>query len=547
MCHAKNKYNIHVLLPLLIGLGFSILYAFFPTKMLLTDGLGCAYDMENFPAFYTVHQHHPLWLPIMHITFHFFKIVIPGIRSISYLYLLSALFGGVVVTLFITLAKKITNNNFASIISGLFLGVSWGIMSNSTDATVYMLMMTLMLIIGIYISSKDELSLKHAVIATLLILGASLIHQIIFFFTFSILVWIILNSKRNKALLSSLICISIYVFGGILSYYLFYIYSISYVGDEIKISFFRWLTAYAYNPGWWTYEVFGFQRAQDIFYFSQVNLFLHIPQSELIHHARSYDSIVTNSFFIIFHIIITTSILWEIICLIQKRDKDIKTRKTRIVLLAWLLPFFIFNQFYCAVEMHFKLFYLLPLLVLWTMRIIHVPHKFKTFTAISACILVAFLAIWNFQTGLLPNSKLETNPFLKSVHAIKPVVHGKDLLIFSDHQNYISFLAIYYTDATAVTMRRKFSKFAVIDESTDEIEKQTIDFINKHFERILVSDQAFSDMPDPVVFSAHFFPLPHPWLLSISKSSIKKIGEVKTEDGEILHEVKFISSADLLI
>ena len=210
-----------------------------------------------------------------------------------------------------------------------------------------------------------------------------------------------------------------------------------------------------------------------------------------------------------------------------------------------ILPFFIFNIFYCAFEVHYKLFYLLPLIILWVMRLSKSAEKYQPSILYSTCALIIFLAIWNFSTGILPNTKPEKNPFFETVLKIARVVEKDDLVIFSNNQGYVSFLARYYTDAETTTFKKNYSPFAVLNKNQDEIDQDTIEFMNTRYRRIFLTDDAYRKLPEHLYFPERRIPPPHSWLLSLNSSSIIPVNVVKSEGRIILYEVELSSDQTL--
>ncbi len=527
--------------PILIGLAFAIFYMAFPTKVHFIDGLGFAYDLENFPISYDFHQHHPLWLPLTHILFHSIKVIAPSLRSLDFLIVLNSILGGLTIFLFIRLVHKAVGNKIASIMAGLFLGVTWGMMTNSTDANIYIVMILMMIGITIILLDGTQLTRKRALLATGLIIFACLIHQMCIFFTPVILAAILLRSPKRQRNATAIICTAMFAIVISAANYTIYLHATSLAVNEIEITFMQWLTAFGHHPTWWTVQLKGFARAQEIFIFTQMNLFIHTYGCELMHHAKGYGAAQIGTLSLIIHIIIVTSILYEIVSFFKVKENDLLIHHTRILMIIWILPFFIFNVFYCAFEVHYKLFYLLPLIVLWMIRLIRLRREYQKTISSAICVLIVLLGIWNFTSGVLPNTKPESNPFFNEVLEIAQVVKKSDLVIFSNHQAYTSFLARYYTNADTTTFKKGYSPFAVLDKSEMAIDKKTIEFLNTRYKRIFLTDDAYRRIPNHLYFPERRIPPPHSWLLSLDASSIIPVNAVKSNGRIILYEVKLLS------
>ncbi len=526
-------------MPFLIGAVFIVVYALFPTKMHSADELVWAYNIENFPLAYEFNQHHPIWLPMMHILFHAVKTILPDLRSMVFISFTNAVLGGISVTLLIMLVRRICSNKLAPVLAGLFFGVSWGMMNFCTGANIYITIIVLMLATMLVLLGGEKLTRKGAILATILMIIASLMHQITFFFTFVVLTAIWIRSPKHERIYTMLMGIALYAAFVVPVNYLIYLHSMSIIEGEFEMTFLKWFTAYGGEERWWTVIYSGLIYTEVVFSYSQLNAFIHTPGSDLLLHIKPFDRSLFNPFFVIFYAIIVTSSLWELKQLIRSKENNRKLHQARSLLLTWFFIYFIFNHFYCAFEIHFKLFTMPPLLALWTLRIIEFPKKIRMPIGFALCVLVIFLTVWNITTGLIPNSKPENNEFFKPVLEMASLVEKGDVIIFALEEFYPAWLARYYTDADVETQRHKFNKYAITDKSLTEIEDQTIEFINNRYNHIYLTENAFevSNESDIWYFSGLSFPPPHPWLLAIYTSTIRKTGDVESDNGLILHEV----------
>jgi hypothetical protein len=524
---------------IMIGIAFFAVYAAFPTKMHFVDGIVYAYNLENFPIEYEWHPHHPLWLPMMQLLFNLTRIIIPGIRSIAFLSFTNAILGGIAIPLFIALVARIINNCRIAVWAGIFWGFTWAMMTYCADANIYILILVLILLASLVLLRGDHLSTKDAILATAIVLISSLMHQMTFFFTFAVLAVIIIRSQRKTRFKNTALCMAMYAI--IVTAANYFVYSIAkpLVEVELDTTFLQWLTAYGSTPAWWTIFKEGLIKAQGIFYYAQVNTFLFTPDSGLIYIANKYLESGINPYFAAFHLLIVATVIYEIIDLFGNKTQNILLRQSRIFLLVWFMPYFIFNQFYCAFEPHYKLFFITPLIVLWALRFHTIkPGKFFTI-AVPAMILI--LGIWNLSFGMIPNSRYQTSPYMVDALDIGTAVEEGDLVLMSVTQFYLSSLTRYYTDAESSPFRWSFGKFTLVEKGLMDIDAKTVEFLNNRYKRILVTDEAFRSKPRIWYFAGFFFPPPHPPLLALHPLSVEEIGEVKTDSGRILHVVKLES------
>lgn len=529
--------------PEICCLLFAFIYAAFPSKLHYVDGLVWAYNIENFPLSHQFNQHHPIWVPIMHILFYAFKLIIPGLRSLAFLSAVNAILGGISVLLLIKIAERITKNLFYSITAGVIFGSSCVMLSFCTDSNIYITIVVIMLIITLVLLSGNHLSRKDALIATVLVLLASLMHQIAFFFTFVVLAGIIIRSPRRERNTTVLICALMYAAIIIPVNYIIYLHSITLTSAEIYMTFPSWLTAYGSGVGWWTILNQGPGAALKLFTYTYLNAFVHTSGCELLFHARPLNNSTYNIAYPFFYLLSVAYLIFEVALYFRNRNKTTLKHQARCLLLLWLVVYSLFNHLFAPFELHHKLFIIAPLILLIVLRIEGLFLFSQTRSRILLALLVLAFSIWNIATGLIPNAKPENNEFLPPVIDISSVIQKGDLLLYSREEFYTAWVARYYTDADVETPRVRFNKFARVNKSMEEIHEQTIYFINERYDRIILSEKAFTDLEvlDHWYFSGLSFPPPHPWLLAVYPGSVQKIGTIQTPNGEIFQIVKFVT------
>ena len=529
--------------PVICGLLFAVIYAVFPTKLHYVDGLVWAYNIENFPLSHQFNQHHPIWVPIMHILFYAFKLIIPGLRSLAFLSAFNAILGGISVLLMVKVVERITKNLFYSITAGVIFGSSWVMLNFCTDANIYITIIVIMLITTLVLLSENHLSRKNALIATALVLVASLMHQIAFFFTFVVLAGIIIRSPGRERNTTALICTIMYAAIIIPVNYIIYLHSISLTSGEISMTFPSWLTAYGSGGGWWTFLNQGPGAALKTFTYTYLNAFIHTPRCELLFHARPMNNSIFNIAYPFFYLASVGYLIFEVVLYFRKRNKTAFKHQARCLLLLWLVIYALFNHLFTPFELHHKLFIILPLIILVILRIEGSNSFSQTRSRVFLIILVVAFSIWNISTGLIPNAKPANNEFLTPVIDISSIIQKGDLLLYSRDEFYTAWLARYYTDADVETPRVSFNKFANVNKNMVEIHNHTIEFINERYDRIILSEKALADLKilDHWYFAGLSFPPPHPWLLAIYPESVDRVGEIETPNGEIFYLVNFHS------
>ncbi|MFH1514144.1 MAG: hypothetical protein ABIG42_01660 [bacterium] len=419
----------------------------------------------------------------------------------------NAILGAITVVLMIKFISQITKNRIAGIITGIFFGFTWGMLHYSSDANIYILILFLMLLVALLITRSDVLSRKSAIIATLLMIAITSFHQIGFFFTFVILTAILLRSPPKEKIKTALTCVTLYGIVTICLYFAVYIMIRPELIAEMQQSFISWLTAYGSHETFWSISAMGFLPAQQIFEYTQFGAFAHnqdlLNARSTLNFKGTYNTDVINIFF---HVIVIFSAL--ILTRQVFLNRETQNRQIKIILLIWFWLYFIFNQTYCAFEIHFKLFYIIPLIAIWTLQILESsPKELKIWNTLVILLIIAMTG-WNFVTGVIPDSKPNTNPFLKEALQIKPFLKDGDLVIYARHERYQAAVTRYYTDADAVFFQTEFRYISNDEDSFDKMHHQTLNFFNEKYDRIILSDEAWKSGFSKWYFSGHIFPPP---------------------------------------
>lgn len=528
------------IIPYLIGFVFAVVYAMFPTAMLTADGLYYAWHIENMPISHSIHPHHLLWLGLMHLLFNAIHIVIPGLSALEFMQFFNAILGGACVCLVIRIIRKLHCNLTVAIITGLFFGLSWGMIHFSTDANIYIPVLFLILLCADILFGSNVIDTRKTIAVVILMILATLLHQVAILFVPALLVAIWLKSpiiKRISSIDAFLFCYVAVVF----FFYYIAFHTVSQTGlPDSSVDFISWLGAYGSRSEYWTFLSQGMMSAQEAFQRSQASLFFHLHNALDVYLAQEYSETKIHSvLYFLLNLVIVISIIREIrdIIINRKMPKDI--RNVSIVLLSWFLPFFIFNYLYCPHEIHFKLFYLAPLLILWTSQIISISGFNRTFWRIAAPCILIIITAWNVFTGLVPNSSFENNPYYHDIELLRPHLQKGDLVIYARHERNKASLVRYFTDADAVFFRPKPRHIQDNMLVFFEIHDSTRDFLQEKYKRILVSSDAWESHYPKWFLPEHLIEPPHPNELGISKFRLTSVRQIDAGDGVVLFEVKF--------
>ena len=289
-----------ITVPLLIGFIFAVIYAMFPTAMLTADGLYYAWHIENVPIEYSIHPHHLLWLGMMHHLYNLIHAVIPGLSALAFMQFVNAAIGGTCVFLLIRIAKKLSGNNSVAIITGLFFGLSWGMIHFSTDANIYILVLFLILFCADCLFCSKAIEVKRIFVIVLLMISATLLHQVALLFMPAVLLAIWLKSPIRRRLLILTTSILAYIAVVLLVYFIAFRFVANVCLPDSSVDFISWLGAYSEQSQYWTFLSQGIISGQDAFQRSQAFLFIHLQDALSVYFAQEYNESKFHSFIYFF-------------------------------------------------------------------------------------------------------------------------------------------------------------------------------------------------------------------------------------------------------
>ena len=528
----KRIYKRIDIIKILIGILFVIVYLSFPTRMHFGDGLYYAFHIEKMPVNQAFHPHHLLWLPIMHYLYSTFHSILPSLRAMVFLQAFNALCGGLSVFLMIRIVSSITKNQIAGIIAGLALGLSWGMLHYAADANVYVPVLTLTLINFALITSTRELDYKKSLFATIIMVLISSLHQIGFFFSFAILAAIIIRSPKYQRIKTAIQCAIMYVALNIILYCSVFMAIMNTLSDPFQKNLFAWITAFGRNRDYWSLFSLGFLGAQKSFDRSQFNLFFHIiDQNKAFYEGGYHESALILILYALVQFIVLVTIFYELYCLI--RHKNIRWREARIILLTWFIPFYIFNQFFCAFDVGYKLLYLAPLIMIWTFQLLDSLTRFVLIIKKAIPVILIGITVWNFADGVIPDTKPENNPYFRDALEIMPYVDKSDLVLFTEKERYTSAVLRCYSKADSVFVRE--NPFMIPSEAVNvsSINQQTIEFLSSRYKRIIVSDALWNSTMDEWHLPDGHIPPPYPEIMIVKRSELMSNKQLVFSLGEL--------------
>ena len=201
---SQLKSNVRVKYFVLL---FIIIFALFPTQNSTPDSWAYATDIKYGNLFFR--PHHLLYNALGYVIYNFVYSLTGQIDVLSFMKFLNAIYAGLSLYLLSLILKSLHFDNLTRILWIIFVGGSFGVMRFSTDNEAYILPILLSLtgsyfFIRYHINESKLLILYSGFFAAL----ACLMHQIMFFWWFGILIGLLVGKNWKSSffyIVSSLI------------------------------------------------------------------------------------------------------------------------------------------------------------------------------------------------------------------------------------------------------------------------------------------------------------------------------------------------------
>ena len=387
-----------MLKTLLLLIGLILLYPAFLTRTYYWDGVLFSLYIEKvyrseLPITILFHPNHLLYSGFGYLLYSFSHGAGLRLRAITLLQCVNVLAGVSAAALLFNLVKRLCGSvPLAVFCSFLFAsGATWW--KFSTDADSYILSVLLLLLaVGLVLNEKPLLLL-----AGICHSFAMLFHELAVFAYIPLLAAIFLENRAQSARVRRAFVYLASTAGSVsLAYWLAY----SLAGRDSGRTFFRWITR-----------------------FSAESQMTHSWRQILIGYPASYLKLLAGGKLSLIQDYLSppvvAALLFSLAALIAgvwltrhpKRETGIPIeRRTKVVLWAWILPYFVFLVWWEPESAFYKLFVWPPIVLLLGCSIAERSSsisRVRAFTAFGAA-----LAAWNFGAFIFPHSYSSADPVL---------------------------------------------------------------------------------------------------------------------------------------
>jgi len=512
---------------------FLAVYIAIPTSMYYTDGLDFAFFLQrNEFGPEGIHPHHPLFLPLMRVIYKTVLVLIPNLRSMIFLQVVSSICGAAGIWFFMAILRAWGEKKSSAAIGGFFLGSIFGYWHFSTDASAYIPAFAILLAGMLVIFSSAELSPKRAFSAGLISAVAVLMHQLALFGVITIFYFLFFNpDKKRYPLRSSFAFTGVLIVAVVLAIITSYLVLIR-IFPEIHVEFWEFVTSHAHDRYFWTIANIPARKLLYEMARSHTNLFFHLTPWEWVYFLNSRgDSMGTVAFYRGFTCICAIVVCASIVAHVGK------TREKKHLLTTqyfWLLIVFCFATAFMTENHFYRIFYLPPLIAIFGefLKLVFSRIKFaiKPVTAIAVC--AYFIHV--LTQGILLDYPERANPFYPDADRVDRFSGVGNLVVFPAEDRYRSKYYRYFgkSDCIRITSRIAYLDYwEDIWPNRDAISDQTAEYLSTNYENILITRRSLEQGELYLLFSTFNLPGEHPEIMMISEDRLVNTGGLQGNDG----------------
>jgi hypothetical protein len=434
--------------------GLLALYLLLPTKNYFWDGVDFAQHIEDAPRLDSslIHPNHLLYNVFGYLVYSGFQFVGFDVRAIEALQIASAIVSVLSAFVLFRILARTLNSTYLSVALTLLFALSATWWKYSTDADSYIPSVFFLLLAFWFLLPESK---PRPLIVALLHSAAMMFHQMAVFFFPAAIVGILLQARkeppRRRALLSLQYCLAAPLLTILVFYYSFYLQT-----DRLDFqTYFKWLTSLSPEPGH-TFSVWG-----NLSYTlnGHVKLF---TSGRLLFLKDSLD------FVTIVLLAVLLALVVALVVQVIRHSGELKAlfttvlaggedfRPLRILCLAWILPFLIFQYFFVPQHTFYRLFYLPAIILLiGTYLRQHEMSGAGGRGRYGIALLVAAIALSNFVFYIRPLAQVRNYPPLEVALNLNGALAPGTVIYFASRNSDNSLVRYFNPSTTWVEINRE--------------------------------------------------------------------------------------------
>lgn len=504
-----------------VSIFFALLYLLIPTKVLFIDGIYYAEHLENMPYYdQGFHPHHLIYLPLMHLLYGAFHLIFPWMRALVFLQALNAILGGLTIWVFSKILRRLNFSIISRVLAIILLGSSYTFWHHSSDASIYILVHLLILCVTLIVLSDRFHSSKSVQYSTGFLLGlTSLIHGIAAFMIIPYGFYLWLKDKKNG--MSKFRRFSIpFLLVGIITYPVIFLIFCGEANQSLS-SFLQWTGSYERAEYYFTFSgAYAHNIIQTITRGHYNAFFTLKPLEKILFDGFSGDTAVSFKLYMYFLFLTALTVVSFIFQSINCSDKN--RRSMYFLFLAQFIVYFALTSLFIPENHYYRIFYLCPLIVIWTGMFSMLGESYKLILKPLVAIAILVFMYLNLVKGIIPQARIRYNPYLTITSQLDQVMTERDVVLFPYKDRYFTGIYRYFGKGDAIHLQQgeHFLNHGELERNFGKYESETLAMLDERYDHIFLTQDAFnwlgldskSKAPriDPVVFTPKNYRLPHP-------------------------------------
>jgi hypothetical protein len=533
MSKLKSYSSFLYFLPIVILAGI-------PNYAWYWDGIEFSWAIENDPVQACFHPHHLIFTPFFKAIYFMTEGIGLNLTALQIMVCANIIFGLIFLFFCYKIFKKLFPDSRDIVVQiTLITAFSYTFASHFRNTSTYLIPITLLIIIIYRVYASTQKGLKISNIDWLLLLIATMFHQV------SILALPALAFAQYHSSESNRLSLALKYFAGfvIVSLLFYFLVFLTFVPKEV-IDFPKWIVAYSTKKFWVFSDFQGLiptilkSLYQGLL--SHKALFLApVDRGIVFPYGYKFSPFAWYAGFYsgwILFVAGTGLMIYGIKCSLL----DLHYRLKSLFLIVWIVPFLLFFQFFTPYQSFYRMFYLAPLMIF----IITASGNILKFQK-KGSLLLPLIVLWfiahNLIFGLIPDANPSNNPYLVDAKDLKKITNERDLILCFPDLDYQKTVYMRYFSNRDVFSVRHFKPITHPDIAYEEywdICTASQNWIKKNYDHIYLSEGLGRIPKDYLRIVPTFKQQDPPPLILLFLPQIYILETIETSTGSIFNRIE---------
>ncbi len=417
--------------PWVLALIFGAIYLLTPTVLYYWDGIVFATLCEEGTVHGLIHPHHLIYNLSLDIVYEIIHMHVPSLRALPFLIWVSSIFGALTIYFSHLIFRTIFKREGLAVATTSFMGFSYTFWHFSTDSNAYIISAFFPVFVAyLLISMNDAEKPRFRMVwACLGFSVGMLLHQVVVFFYPIYTFWVLaFRFKDNRLRFPAAARMALLLLPAIITVSAYFLIGRVFFQFQSLDEYWQWATAYGHQQRWWFgSENSGFPAFAKAIGISHLKLMFYPDYIRFGLFRFDNLSFEDTAKKILALISLLTVFLVFIRGFVYVIGAIGRRRFYAALLLLWIIPYFVFFTFFTPQFEFYRLYYLLPVMVIFALGLkgffekpsyeyLDLPIQPNTLSGWVFVLLLIF-AVYNGGVGIHPQMFEANNPWLMDAKA----------------------------------------------------------------------------------------------------------------------------------